>query len=366
MLPPLQPVVSQPPVLKSNIYAKGKSGQAPILPEIVWDVHRVHFVPSWYYLDRNHKVVMGSNVHVIAQEIVKVNKEMSVYAKYNNAKGTALLFTSDSVEIAINLFQEKKGGIVVEVQRRAGDSVLFHRYRRCIMLASSGELDYSQILNTLQPEFSPLPEFVGIADKTTTDFAKEGLTITAGLLRKEGHDALRLGMEGLGVITDLTKTGSVAALLSSRAVLMENDDSSQSAIHKKVLEILQHWNTELTDDTLRDHITFMVNRALLVLSNSLHVMYMKGSTQELHFIYNLLRKEGILECLSNIVDDVHARPHDAMLSVKSLLILIKFSPEALHDASVDGLKSTVEKANQYGRQLHADLARTSGALLKVL
>jgi len=364
MLSPHQPVVSQPHALRSNVSVKGKSLQTPGLPEILWDVRRVHSVPVWYHLDRNYKVVTGFDVHVIAQEIVKVNKNMGVDAKYNSAKGTALLFTPDSVEIAINLFQEKKG-IVVEVQRRDGDSVSFHKYCRCILLASSGELDHSQLLDTLKPDL-PLPENFGTADNARIDPAKEALTVTAGLLCKEEYDALSLGMEGLVSMTDLTMSGSAVALLSSRAVLMENDDEAQSTIHKKILEILKHWNTEFSDASLQDHATFMVNRALLVLSNSLNVMCTKGSKQELQVIYKLLRQEGILLCLSQILDHVQVRPHDAMLSVKSLLILVKYSPEALYDASVDGLKSILEKANQYGRQRHSDLARTSGALLEVL
>lgn len=365
MLPSHQPSLYQPTSLRSNVSVKGKSAQAPsVRSETLWDVHRVQSAPVWYHLDRYAQVITGFSVHAIAQEIVKVNKVMGVHAEYDSINGTASLSTPDSVEIGINLFQDKKGGVVLDVKRQAGDSVFFHRYRRCILLAASGELEFSQIREMVQPEQS-LPKFVRPREETKEDHVQEALSITAGLLQHEQHDSFDVGMEGLEVITDMNGSDGEAALMSSRAVLLEGNNLSESVIRAKVLEILQHWNAEVANDT-KDHVTFMLNKALRVLSNCLDVMFSKGSKEELEFIYYSLQKEGVVECLIGILDDVHVRPHDAMLSVTSLLMLMKFCPKALPEASTDALKCSVEKANQYGMHRHADLARTCGALLQVL
>merc|ERR1719420_2218447 len=88
---------------------------------------------------------------------------MSVHAVYCNETATASLLTSENVEMHLSLWkptattavggQRKAGGIVVEIQRRKGDSISFHRYSRCILDAAAGELDVRELAETNGEDF---------------------------------------------------------------------------------------------------------------------------------------------------------------------------------------------------------------------
>ena len=421
---------SEPDALKLQSHVSTEAGktersylhQEDAKNDNLWDVTQLHPMPMWYQLDQSSKVVHGISLHELCKSVVRVNKEMSVFAKYDAEKGSALLLTPDHVEIAVNLFaQQTNNGphennnghnIIVEVQRRAGDSVFFHRYSKCILLASSGEINYDRLMDILKPDVT-LPQIMTYnhnniqfnhnnhnhnhnhhpsnndawqeshPESELHSHANEALTITSTLLQKERHDAQSLGMEGLGIITDLTKTGAVAARLCSRAVLLNDSEHNNTAmaLQSTVLATVRNWNLidddDDDDDTLHDHHTFMVNRALLVLSNSLHVLVAQhdqgSSREELESVYDLLQRESILPCLIDVLDNVQVRPHDALLSARCFVLLLqhyRFHDDDTEDDAttmlVDRLKPSVDKAHRYGMRLHADLARECDALLAFL
>merc|ERR1712005_94555 len=123
----------------------------------------------------------------------------------------------------------KNGGLVVEIQRRKGDSIAFHRYSRCILDAAAGELNIHEHVEKSGEDIDVVyskkvhrllsleaPKDAG----TETENAIIAVEIAHGLLMKDRMDARQLGLESLCLLTDPKKTGITTALIASRVVLL--------------------------------------------------------------------------------------------------------------------------------------------------
>lgn len=148
-------------------------------------------------------------------------------------QATANLMTSENVEMHLSLWRTNGGkypdGIIVELQRRKGCSITFHRYSRYVLDAAMGDFDsvehtekfgedmdraYSkrvQRLLNLETSRSPASE---------EENAIIAIEIAHGLLMKDRMDARQLGLESLCLLTDPRKTSPTTALIASQVVLL--------------------------------------------------------------------------------------------------------------------------------------------------
>merc|ERR1711959_138268 len=102
-----------------------------------WSPARLRPVPAFYPLERSSRFV-EDDFETVVGRVLEANRLMSVHAVYCNETATASLLTSENVEMHLSLWkptattavggQRKARGIVVEIQRRKGDSIAFHRY----------------------------------------------------------------------------------------------------------------------------------------------------------------------------------------------------------------------------------------------
>lgn len=335
--------------------------------------------PNRRILDQTFQVIQNTDVDVITDRIAKVNKEMSVFAKYDNKKAMAILQTSDPVEMVIKLYntgkKAKPPGILVEVQRRSGCSVLFHKYSRLVLSAAAGELDYTEIpsILALLPVLNELP----CEDGKQRENAIEALNLTKKLIYKDGFDAQYLGIQSLCHMTTINSTREIAALMTSRAVLCGGDEEYRQDIHEKVFDIMRRWDAakELVSSVEEDEDNFSCNiehdsilrsKALLVFSNSLNVIFTKGDQEDSQKVYDIFKESNIFDSLCEVLKCSNIRPHDAMLSAKSLSFLIKAYPELRNEARIFDLKPLVDDASIFGNRCHAALARESEELLAIL
>jgi len=200
-------------------------------------------LPSYYPLEKSCRFIQDATPSVIANRISEVCRIMSVYAQYDNDLATASLFTSDHVEIHVSLWQgnnctsiqnnDQKDGhddssssdpcTIVEIQRRKGCPIRYHRYCRLLLdAASMGHLPDEYTIDADKLNFSKQVMKITEAEdwqsaQTNTLLA---LDIAASLLKKDRMDARELGMESLCLLTDSTKTGFRTAVIASRAVLL--------------------------------------------------------------------------------------------------------------------------------------------------
>merc|ERR1712183_698872 len=105
-------------------------------------------VPAFYPLERSSRFV-EDDLETVVDRVAECNRLLSVHAVYCNKTATATLLTSENVEMHLSLWKTvKEEGIVVEIQRRKGDSIAFHRYSRCILDSVAGDLDINDHVET--------------------------------------------------------------------------------------------------------------------------------------------------------------------------------------------------------------------------
>ena len=195
-----------------------------------WSPTQLRPVPAFYPLERSSRFV-EDELTTVVDRVSEANRLLSVHAIYCNETATASLLTSENVEMHLSLWKTtgKQKGIVIEIQRRKGDSIAFHRYSRCILDAAAGEMDiqdhveksgedidvvYSKKVHRLLTLESPKDA------GTETENAIIAVEIAHGLLMKDRMDARQLGLESLCLLTDPKKTGITTALIASRVVLL--------------------------------------------------------------------------------------------------------------------------------------------------
>jgi hypothetical protein len=306
----------------------------------------------------------------------------------------------------------KQEGIVIEIQRRKGDSIAFHRYSRCILDAAAGELDIQDHVekngDDIDAVFSKNVQRLLTLEKpedskSEAENAVIAIEIAHGLIMKDRIDARQLGLESLCLLTDPKKTGIATAVIASRVVLLgsaQEMDSSASQeeallcdetpfqeIRQAVLSLIQFRRIGDADDFDDDgsdeseHITILHNLALAVLANALDVMAdddldsvasapeeVPAGRARLDTSESISEKfmEDSLECSDNreimktLISELGKagmKPHNACLSAKCIGCLCRASEKARKRAEELGAKTVVQTALEVGTRTHLKLQK---------
>jgi hypothetical protein len=376
-----------------------------------WFPEQLRPVPAFYPLEKSSRLVDNSPQDV-ASRLAECLRLLSVHAVYDNQAATASLETSEHVEMHLSLWRTPIGaapGVLVELQRRKGDSIAFHRYSRYILDAAVGDWDpkaihaewmddllhSKQVQRLLQMELSN-------RDQQEHENAIVAIEIAHGLLMKDRMDARQLGLESLCLLTDPRKTGYLTALLTSHVVLLGTtqgvqipgvtesdesqllmDESPFQEIRETILSLIQFRrigeDSELEEDNPVDseHLTAMHNLALAVLANALDVIehperfdaepedtkprarLRTASSNEVTNDFLQQSEETtqheLLKTLISELGNASQRPHNAHLSAKCIGSLCRASEEAQRRAKELGAKNVVSTALEVGVRTHAKL-----------
>jgi hypothetical protein len=349
------------------------------------------------------------------------------------------LFTSDHVEIHVSLWQgnnstsiqnnDQKDGLddssssdpctIVEIQRRKGCPIRYHRYCRLLLDAAVGHLPDEYTIDADKLNFSKQVMKITEAEdwqsaQTNTLLA---LDIAASLLKKDRMDARELGMESLCLLTDSTKTGFRTAVIASRAVLLGSYNEGESVpnieeerlpnmntdfgIREAVLSFIQlgrlsedgeykdaseesllDSNSEaLIHPEQREHYYLLHNLALNVLANALDVLQQEHESKNettidssptsttvqespvsSSKITNKFLKDSaeisqreLISTLLGVLGQAASKPHNACLSAQCLRHLFQASITARRRARDLNAKQIVSTALDVGRRTHAKL-----------
>jgi len=288
-------------------------------------------VPAFYPLEKSSRLVEDDTPSEIAKRVSECLRTLSVHAVYDN--DTASLLTAENVEMHLSLWKTPAGsptqGVVVELQRRNGDSLAFHRYSRPILdaavglieggvaAAGGGRLRKPTLSGGSSGSGRDLADDVIYSKKVQRLLAMEmgknhdlqehenaiiAIEISHGLLVKDRMDARQLGLESLCLLTDPRKTGYVTSVLASHVVLLGTtqgveipgvsdeksdvivDEGPFQEIRDKVLALVQfsrigdddHDGDDAMDTAAAsvdaEHMTLLHNLALLALANALDVI----------------------------------------------------------------------------------------------
>jgi hypothetical protein len=172
-----------------------------------WSPTKLRPVPAFYPLERSSRFV-EDDLSVVVARVSEANRLLSVHALYCDETATASLLTAENVEMHLSLWKTsgKQEGIVIEIQRRNGDSIIFHRYSRYILDAAVGELDIYEHLfqngEDLDVVYSKKVQRL-LSLEASDDIGSEtenaiiAIEIAHGLLMKDRMDARQLGLESL-------------------------------------------------------------------------------------------------------------------------------------------------------------------------
>lgn len=384
-----------------------------------WSPRQLRPVPAFYPLERSSRFVEDELSAVVAR-ISEANRLLSVHAAYCDETATATLLTAENVEMHLSLWKTsgKHEGIVIEIQRRKGDSIAFHRYSRCILDAAVGELDIQDHIEKCGEDIDivyskKVHRLLSVESSdsgTETENAIIAVEIAHGLLMKDRMDARQLGLESLCLLTDPKKTGITAALIASRVVLLGTAQDIDSAtpeeglmfdetpfqeIRQTILSLVQFRrigdidefdnNGEESED--EEHITILHNLALAVLANSLDVIEnedlavgapevaagrLRTETSEsisqrfLEDAQEFSENREILKTLITELGKAGVQPHNACLSAKCIGSLCRASDKARSRAKELGAKTVVQTALDVGTRTHLKLERECDRVMKTL
>jgi len=384
----------------------------------LWSPGELRTVPAFYPLEKSSRLVEDDTAGAIAYRISECLRHLSIQATYDN--DTATLNSPENVEMHLSLWKapptSPQQGIVVELQRRSGDSIAFHRYSRSILDAAMGlmAIDNMPIDADIVYHSKKVQRLLALeknADKEDYETAIQAIEIAHGLLMKDRMDARVLGLESLCLLTDPRKTGPLTSILASHVVLLgstrgveipgvEDDDFTDEApfqeIREGILNLVQFGRiseededlTESSDAADVDHMTLLHNLALAVLANALDCVenperydeapedvkprarMRTASSSEVanEFMQQTeeLSKKEILSTLINELGKASLKPHNATLSAKCIGSLCRASDEAKKRAKELGAKQVVSTALDVGVRTHLKLETECRTVVTVL
>jgi len=378
-----------------------------------WSPTQLRPVPAFYPLERSSRFIEDSLSDVVSR-VSEANRVLSVHAVYCDDTATASLLTAENVEMQLCLWKtgggakQQREGIVVELQRRKGDSIAFHRYSRYILDAAVGDFDAEEHLEKHGTELDVvyskkvhrlLNLESGKEAATELENAIIAIEIAHGLLMKDRMDARQLGLESLCLLTDPNKTGLTTALIASRVVLLgtaqdlesEQDDNLMfdeapfQEIRQTILSLIQlrrigdvdefDVGAEVSEE--EEHITVLHNLALAVLANALDVVENEERLQEKpeetrkpaarrassaniveSFLSDAKEVAGEHEIVKTLIKELGKaglKPHNACLSAKCIGSLCRASDKARRRAKELGAKTVVQTALEVGTRTHLKL-----------
>merc|ERR1712176_257499 len=389
-----------------------------------WSPTEVRQVPAFYPLERSSRFV-EADLSTVVVRVSEANPLLSIHAVYDDENATATLLTSENVEMHLSLWKPtgKQEGIVIEIQRRKGDSITFHRYSRCILDAIAGDLDISDHVekngDDIDAVFSRKVQRMLTLEapqdsRTEAENAIIAIEIAHGLIMKDRVDANQLGLESLCLLTDVKKTGCTTAVIASRVVLlgsardtnkstpeeaMLTDETPFREIRQALLSLIQFRRIGDGDDfgygeassEESQHIIVLHNLALAVLANALDVMENQDiqdcfsttpedasagrprlntsesvSEQFLSESLEFSDNQEIMKTLITELGKAGAKPHNACLSAKCIGSLCRASAKARKKAEELGAKNVVQTALEVGTRTHLKLQRECSKVLTSL
>mmetsp|Transcript_14408 Transcript_14408/g.33514 ORF Transcript_14408/g.33514 Transcript_14408/m.33514 type:complete len:478 (+) Transcript_14408:138-1571(+) len=412
--------------LKTTTEDSKKSASAPTARRASWSPTELRQVPAFYPLERSSRFV-EADLSTVVVRVSEANRLLSIHAVYCDETATATLLTGENVEMHLSLWKPSgsQGGIVIEIQRRKGDSITFHRYSRCILDAVAGDLDISDHVekngDDIDAVFSRKVQRLLTLEapqdsRTETENAIIAIEIAHGLMMKDRIDANQLGLESLCLLTDAKKTGLTTALIASRVVLLGSvrdvntnnsapeeallcDETPFQEIRQALLSLIQFRRIGDGDDfghaeassQESEQITILHNLALAVLANALDVIENEDldsaitstpeevpsgrsridtseSISERFLVDSMERSENreIIKTLITELGKADLKPHNACLSAKCIGSLCRASDKARKKAEELGAKNVVQTALEVGTRTHLKLQRECTKVLSSL
>ena len=303
--------------------------QPPVKSAFVWKLNDVPTLPELFRLERTAVFIEGSSPSQITERISKVLWERSIEAEYEDEKAKAKCTTPEGVECRVRLYRGRgkyNHGIIVEVQRRFGNSVNFHEHVSAILNAARG-MAPPPPPPALGVTGDSLPLVSDSEDDYSPASGAESLKMVEKMFAHGRYDSQYLALQTLSSLTSVSKMGPATAKTVSTELL----SSSNEVVHN-VFDILSK---------KEDHEGFTLRSlSLSILANALEATNGK--------LDNVFR-EHIRPILLKELKNAESTPRTAHMAARCFEFLYK----ADHDRGE--IAAALEEAQSVGAARHAGL-----------
>jgi len=377
-------------------------------------------VPTFYPMEQTNIClpITDFTEGTMLSDIVCCFKEMSVQAVYFDDPVAVALLTPENVEMYLSFWKDKTGEqVIVEIQRRRGCSVTFHKYANHMLDAAANKFNVesaseferaSQDIDLASMKKAEHMLYGEVAKNVNKHKEESVVAIEIGyeLLTKERIDARLLGLESIYLLTNPRRTAFSTTVMASKAVLLGvgpepsdptlYDSSPFRGIRDVVLNIIcfkslgddnfgkEEMDMESDSDEedffeadgdaseypphLKDTLSVMFNLALSILANALEVIGEVQPDSISSFMAYVAEYGGgrldILTVLLNEISRAEKKPHNASVTCRSLRFMCKNNKKAIRKVQ-ENVKD-VTRAYDVGSKTHRRLENEALQLWKLL
>ena len=312
-----------------------------------WAIGKLRKLGYYHPAEPSHVCFSKSQLGRTLARLKDCLRALSCHVLYETNECGAECQTMDRIHFQITFFEKDPQTILFEIQRRAGDSFVFHcQYTRPILAAIRGSQLSS--LHSQSTDCNMAVSIDHLAIAASEEEVSEAIELAANMISTDRLDACQLGMESLAVLTDTTKTGLSTARKVAHALLMPAEGKSSKLVQILLRYLLDRKESDLT------------YYALKVWSN---VWQIAAGDDETHLdaFCNTVCPASTLVCsLANRIDHVHEHPHEATLALLGLSALCHEMPQL----RIVVPRSCVEEAKAMGAFEHAALEQASRLYLE--
>mmetsp|Transcript_27232 Transcript_27232/g.59983 ORF Transcript_27232/g.59983 Transcript_27232/m.59983 type:complete len:433 (-) Transcript_27232:185-1483(-) len=330
-----------------------------------WKLSTVPDLPENHTLERSAVFVPNAEPAEVSSRISDVLRERSIETQYESGKGKVKCLTAEGVHFRIRLYRGRGSynhGIIVEVQRRFGRSLVFYNDTKAILDGAEGNTACPP-----PPMFSYIPEVSDLEDddeyedyedttSSSSASAESSLMMVAKMMELSGFDSQYLGLQTLSLLVDSKRgleTSTAGAVATS---LFRADSEVGKKVFNYVMKKSNKTKTSTTkskrgvfdddfdgEDEDEDDENFMMlrNLSLCILANAIKA-YEK---------IPLVLRESLRPILIQDLYDAEKHPNAALLSAKSLEYFVT------GDEDMAELNRAFQFAHKTGEARHANLMR---------
>lgn len=349
---------------------------------VTWKNPTVTRLGQYYPLEHSHVRVSADLEHVVTRLQVALSQLSLHVTQLHESPVRAECISMEHVQMVVSVFgaREDRTQLIVEVQRRRGDSLVFGRYARAILQALQQETSSSKmteqvpflLCHSLSAELCRrLDQEVGF-DRIPVN-EHDALVSALTLLEKDRIDCRMLALESLCVLTDCQKTIPTVCHATAQAVLMGTyrgvaDEVCQRLQHHILgLAVTAHWWDSHTSRTTVEEASFMAHPAYLaltVVANAMQLVEQERADIEpcTGAVRALTGVDLVSFLVMGCVNEARDRPHVAYQALLALHSLCNLRPATRKEIN----HNVIQRAHHVGQASHSALGHASERLLVTL
>jgi len=340
------------------------------MTSIAWNVDVLPDIPHFHIKEKTSVAVMNSKPQCVADRIVQCAKLLSADCSYDDHEAGATVGI-DQMELCVQLFKASDNTpsvIIVEIRRKNGSPISFHRIARVMLNAARG--------NPIcpAPHFthpSSLSSSFQIKIRIADDDEKKQDVIRNidSLLKKDRVDANLLGMESLLYLTTCGSSSKTMALFTADVVL---SGCKSDIIKDTVFSMIRNSNNDRGKDQTENVVEEGFNQrmricALSLFANSLEILSKPDLVSKLSDVDDdWVGDDGILSSLVDRLKDSESSVQEAYFAAKCLKTVLEASIDLRSWAIEREVFKVVQHSQNVGHCTHSLLGCASDDILLCL